>query len=399
MSKESPRGELRLRRRFKSGCGRSEHRGEEGNAPFAIDISTRAYFGRWLVALGLALGVLASPAAWAQDNQSAFDPRAVKVLRRMSEKFAHARQVTMVSSRTVDPLFDEGAATRQSGRVTVLFDRLGRFFETVTLPDRELTLSYDGQLVSIFDSQANAYGTLATQGNVEVVLSRLGKALDFRPPMAELVASDPYQELTKTVRRLAYLGKQTLAGRRCHHLASIDPEVRWDLWISVRDGLPVKLAAVAETLPGQPTATMEFTDINLEPHLADDLFAFQPPAGAIRAELALPQVTVLSVWSVIIKQASSPGPGPELVAETSPEGASHAPATVRPAPAQAIDYDNSLPDSFAAEHPLDAPHLATSAFLDHNNTLGNWGQPIAGDFSREKEELQPQGLRLFSIHF
>jgi hypothetical protein len=238
------------------------------------------------ILLALILVLLLPSARGAGERPSAFDPQAVKLLRAMSDRFASARQITIEGRRTVDPAFTDEVELRETARVSVGYDRSGKLYQKLSMPGREVRWHYDGHMFSIFDSQAMAYGTLAVSGGLEAMADRVALALDFRPPMLELLAGDPYGELTRNADRVRYAGRQTVRGTPCHQLVFTQGRIRWDLWISVADLLPVKLAAVARHRLEQPTATIEFDQVNLKAQLAKEVFAFLPPAGAIRVEWA-----------------------------------------------------------------------------------------------------------------
>jgi hypothetical protein len=88
------------------------------------------------------------------------------------------------------------------------------------------------------------------------------------------------------------------------HATSFQEDFRC-CWVAI--GLAVSAFASPSALAEgnqpafEPRAVKVLKKMNLKPRLADDLFAFQPPARAIRAELALPQIAVLSFKNVTIK--------------------------------------------------------------------------------------------------
>src|SRR5262249_48967490 len=104
-------------------------------------------------------------------------------------------------------------------------------------------------------------------------------------PLADFLFADPYKVLTERVQSGRYVGHHQVGGVPCHHLAFVQAEIDWQLWIEAGERpLPRRLLIIHKKAPGAPrfTATLEGWD--LSPSIADDTFTFKAPEGARKIE-------------------------------------------------------------------------------------------------------------------
>ena len=119
----------------------------------------------------------------------------------------------------------------------------------------------------------------------------LDEALDFlsgeyavQMPTADLLYSSPYDALMTPETKGGWVGVQTISNVPTDHLA-YQGVVDWDLWLSQERHLPVQIKVVYKQAPGQPTATVTYSNLDLSPQVTDDTFVAKVPDGFNRIRI------------------------------------------------------------------------------------------------------------------
>src|SRR5262249_54848694 len=144
---------------------------------------------------------------------------------------------------------------------------------------------YDGKSVTMYDTGANVWATTPVPAKIDAALDDLMKKHGFSPPLSDLLYSDPYAILKPHAQFGLYMGTSDVDGTRCHHLAFVDKEIDWQLW--VEDGtevVPCKMLITYKSLPGSPQFQATFSDWELGARLIDSQFEPKVPAGATKVD-------------------------------------------------------------------------------------------------------------------
>jgi len=149
-------------------------------------------------------------------------------------------------------------------------------------------LVFDGKTAIIFSAAQNKYASIPVpegtiEGMMKEAVGRLG--VDF--PLADFLSEAPNKAFMSGVTSGRVVNTVTIDGAPYDHLFFFQPPgIELELWLSKNDqSLPRRLIVTYRTLPGQPNFIAEFSDWNLNIHPSDADFVFQPPAGAVQAEL------------------------------------------------------------------------------------------------------------------
>ena len=127
----------------------------------------------------------------------------------------------------------------------------------------------------------DVYASEPAKPTIDATLEHLIKVLGFTPPLSDLMTSDPYATLRKNVLFGFDVGATQVDGVRCHHLAFVERDIDWQIWIE--DGtqwVPRKIVITYKTVPGAPQFTAVLSDWDLATRPPDALFVAQLPAGA-----------------------------------------------------------------------------------------------------------------------
>jgi len=142
-------------------------------------------------------------------------------------------------------------------------------------------LIFDGKALTLYDKAKNHYASIEVAGDIDTALDQAYKDYGLKVGLAELGSTQLCNHAGKDLVNALYVGLHKVRGVPCHHLAFDRKDIHYQVWIEAGDKpLVRKIVITQKKLPDSPQWTAYLSDWNLAPSLADDLFAFTPPAGA-----------------------------------------------------------------------------------------------------------------------
>jgi hypothetical protein len=153
--------------------------------------------------------------------------------------------------------------------------------------DGTTRLFYDGKTVTLVGddpkqyAQAQAPNTIA--GLIDFLIDKLGADM----PLADLLVDSPAGALLSDIVSGGQVGTATIDGTKVKHFFFNQlPDVDLELWLEDNErAVPRRIYIVYRSLPGRPNFVADLSEWDFSTQLADNLFVFQPPAGATRVEL------------------------------------------------------------------------------------------------------------------
>jgi len=224
-------------------------------------------------------------AAAAEKQKPAISPEADRILRDMGEYLKAAPQLSFHAEITHDDLLPTGQKLQLAATYQAAVRRPDRVFTEYVGDVDTRRLWYDGKTVTLYDPVLDVYATEPGKSTIDATVEQLTKQLGFTPPLSDLMTSDPAATLRKNVLFGFVAGSSEVEGVSCHHLAFVERNIDWQIWIE--DGtrlLPRKLLITYKLLPGAPQFTAVLSDWDLATRPPDALFKAQPPASANRIE-------------------------------------------------------------------------------------------------------------------
>jgi hypothetical protein len=246
-----------------------------------------------LAAAGCAAPPAAPPAA-VTAAPARLEPEAEAALRRMSATVASAPAFALRLRTLREAYTPDGQRVLLGATGAVLARRPDRLHALVGSDTGNFGLWSDGRSVTLFNPDANLYGTAPLAGDMlaaaDWLQTRMGIALAVRP----LLAADPFAAMTAggaTTGRV--LGPSIVGETPVLHLALRNPTHDWEIWLEAGPrALPMRVSMVERTPEGPVRTILEFEEWVLGPRLPDQAFRFAPPRGALPAELVpLPDVS------------------------------------------------------------------------------------------------------------
>ena len=229
--------------------------------------------------------LLAAPLGAVQQNaEPGVDAQADRILREMGEYLKTAEEFSFRAEVAFDEIVGEqkilfGGVAQLSVR------RPNRLNVEYNGDERQSRVVFDGKTVTLFNAATNMYAVAEAPPEIDAALDRLFEVYGSSVPIADLVFADPYRTLIENAETGFVVGKHSVNGTRCNHLAFMQEGIDWQIWIE--DGprpVPRKMVITYIDEPGSPQYIAELSDWNFHPRLSDHYFTFRPPVGSDKIE-------------------------------------------------------------------------------------------------------------------
>jgi hypothetical protein len=221
------------------------------------------------------------------DAKPVIDPSADKLLKRMGDYLAEAPFFSVNAEIWQDVQLGSGQQVQAGRTVELQLRRPDRFHAAVHSTRRNRELFYDGKSITLLNRVQNFYGSVPAPASLDQALDTASERFGIAMPLEDLVVSDPYQSAMQKIVSGRDIGPVTVLGTPCEHLAFSLGTVDWQIW--VEDGLkpvPRKIVITYKDEEGTPEYTAIFSHWDFQTKLPDFLFAFEPPAGASKIDVA-----------------------------------------------------------------------------------------------------------------
>jgi hypothetical protein len=213
------------------------------------------------------------------------EPKAGEVLKQMCDYLKNLQQFSVQAEITEDVLLTSGQRIQSARSVEASVRRPDRFRAESTGDTDDRQLVYDGKTITLMDKTKNFYTTIAAPPDIDAALEHAVQAFNLRAPLADLIYTRAYENLTAGVLSGFYAGLSKVQGVPCHHLAFRQKDIDWQIWIE--DGptpVPRKFLITDKKAQGlQFTAV--FTKWNTAPQLEDSRFTFVAPEKAEKIDI------------------------------------------------------------------------------------------------------------------
>jgi hypothetical protein len=255
----------------------------------------RTLYRQWgLLGAALVLSFCILAPAWSAEAPKKakapdIEAKAGEVLRQMCDYLKNLQQFSVQAEVTEDVLLTSGQRIQFGRNVGASVRRPDRLrAESVGDTDNR-QIVYDGKTITLMDRTKNLYTTIAAPPEIDAALEHGTQAFNLRAPLADLIYTKAYENLTAGVVSGFYVGLSKVQGVPCHHLAFKQKDIDWQIWVeNSPTPVPRKFLITDKTAQGlQFTAV--FTKWNTSAQLEDGLFTFVAPEKAEKIDI-LPAV-------------------------------------------------------------------------------------------------------------
>jgi hypothetical protein len=147
---------------------------------------------------------------------------------------------------------------------------------------------YDGQKLTFVSDAQKVWARVNAAPTIDDTLDRLAERLAMPMPVADFLYSSPFDALIGTASTGGYVGRETVNGVACFHLAYQHPGADWDLWVPEQgDPLPKQFRVTDKTRTPPRTVDVVFDQWVLGAPVTDATFTPVVPAGFERIPLVV----------------------------------------------------------------------------------------------------------------
>lgn len=251
----------------------------------------------WAEEPSLQEGATPAPAALtAEASQSApaLDPRALEMLKLMSDKLSQATSLRFEARSMVPIKSPNGTWISLYGTSRVVKEGSDKLFAETRGDFFPYDFYFDGKTVTAYSPTKNLYAEKAAPGTVDSVIEAAYREEGKSFPYADILVAQPYNVLTEGLLRAAYVGQSTFRplsggeGLKTDHLAFSNDGVEWQIWIDAQDRLPRMVCATYLDEAGEPSYMVEFGDWKINEPVSPETFMFQNTSKAEKVEFRNP---------------------------------------------------------------------------------------------------------------
>jgi hypothetical protein len=208
------------------------------------------------------------------------EQHALDLLKRMSDRLAHAKSFTFRSRSTIESPGGTGQLLNFFAKAEVAVERPNKLEAKVRGDAPPFDFYYNGSTMSVYAPVQKLYATTEAPKSIDEMLPFALKKAGILLPFDDVLYSDPYAVLTKNLTSAFYAGYSRIHGERCEHLAFASPGIQWQIWINQKTALPCLLMGALLDVQGAPRFAVEYFDWRLNPHLRHTRFTRAKPRGA-----------------------------------------------------------------------------------------------------------------------
>jgi hypothetical protein len=217
------------------------------------------------------------------------EPRAVAILKASCEKLAAATSLsfTALGAYEVPSLWGPPLIYGRIYEVTLKRpDKL----RVITVADGPRTEFYDdGKMMMSFHLAENLVATTEAPPTVDAALEKIYKVAGTYFPFTDVIVSDPWKDIESGLTGAFWVGESQLVGGTTTEVVAYEVNgVFIQMWIGKEDKLPRMARAMYDDDPMQLRQSVQFSNWNLNPAVADNEFTTSRAAGADKIAFSNP---------------------------------------------------------------------------------------------------------------
>ncbi len=226
-----------------------------------------------------------SPLPKTTQTPPAIEPQVEQVLNRACTELSAAKEFSYHAEITFDSVLPSLVKLQYSAAMDAAVVRPNRLAINYQSDLGAKRIWYNGKTLTILDPPHMAYASVAVPDSIDAMLAQVANEKNLSIPLKGFDVSNPCAVVYKDVLRSKYVGLNDAAGVDCDHLAFIQEDVDWQLWVDHKGKpLPRKIVITYKKLPTQPQWEAVFSDWRFDRQLPASFFQPRIPKGAIKTE-------------------------------------------------------------------------------------------------------------------
>ena len=189
----------------------------------------------------------------AQDTNPNIDPQAAEILQNMSYFLGSKSEYTFKADAMFDVLISGEHKIQYSAQETVYMQKPDKLTIEYVTDIGGYKIWYTGGQTTILSLPTNDFSLTTLPGSIDQALKKLFEEYNFAPALSEFLFINTFKVMTENVISGAYFGTSKVFGTKCNHLAFVQDNIDWQIWIDAgRRLVPRKLVITYKNLPGSP---------------------------------------------------------------------------------------------------------------------------------------------------
>ena len=201
-----------------------------------------------------------------------------QLVQQMSTRLASVNALTTSTTETRDRVRPSGRKDSLALTAVYSMRRPNRFYTKMN-GGGGLESWYNGKTITIAHHPEKVFAQAPMPDTIDRTLDALAERYDMALPLGDLFFSSPEKALLSDSTTGGYVGRETVDGTACVHLAFKDVGSEWELWLPEQgEPLPKRFKVVQTHRTGQPVTDVTFKEWNLTPSITDATFVPKVPA-------------------------------------------------------------------------------------------------------------------------
>jgi hypothetical protein len=217
------------------------------------------------------------------------EPKAMQILKAMSDRLAAARTMTFTAVTT----YESPARTGQPLAYTTLSE------VTLERPDKLRVVTpgdgprsefyYDGKTMMAYSPEPGYVAVAAAPPTIDAMLQAAYSTAAIYFPFTDAIVADPYKDITDGLKLAFVVGQSRVVGGTLTDMVVVaNDTVQAELWIGAEDKLPRMARATYFNEPGNFRHVVEISNWQLDPALPAGTFTSAAAEKAIHVDFASP---------------------------------------------------------------------------------------------------------------
>jgi hypothetical protein len=210
-------------------------------------------------------------------------PEAKKILKAMSDYVAGQDLISFDYDANLEVVTTAGQKLSLASSGAVTLDRPDHIQATRSGGFVNVAMNFDGKTFSLAGENAGVYTQVDMPGQIDGMVDELRDKYGRALPAADLLMSNPYDELMSEAYDSKDLGSGVVGGVECDHLAFRTADVDWQIWIAQGpQPYPCRYEITSKDVALAPQYTIQFRNWLTGDQAIKGDYAFVPPAGSMK---------------------------------------------------------------------------------------------------------------------
>jgi hypothetical protein len=237
--------------------------------------STQANRKNAILALVAVAGLICHSTAYADEND------AKNLLKAMSDYIGAQKSISFDYDTSLEVVTVEQQRLALASSGSVNMSRPDKIRATRTGGFADVEMLFDGKTLTLLGKNLNLYTQAEAPGTVDNLVDQLRDKFNRPLPAADLLMSNPYDELMQSVTEVRDVGSGVIRGQECDHLAFRGDEVDWQIWIAQGPApYPCRYIVTSKKVGGGPQYTLDIRNWKASADAGSSDFSFKAPEGA-----------------------------------------------------------------------------------------------------------------------